>query len=116
MQSGEKVKNSFFSLLGKSMRLLHEAEHTDDNFLKRCLVTSSILTSIYCLEAASNSILEALDEKVSEKDYHLLEKFELVLLNNTDNKIDKGCKEYQSVKRLIQLRNESVHSKVYSKK
>lgn len=116
MQSGKKVKNSFFSLLGKSMRLLYEAEHTDDIFLKRCLVTSSILTSIYCLEAASNSVLEALEERVNEKDYQLLEKFELVLLKNTSNKIDKGCKEYQSVKRLIQLRNESVHPKVSSKK
>lgn len=115
MKSGEKIQNSFFSLLGKSMRLLHEAERTDDVFLKRCLVTSSILTSVYCLEAASNSVLETLEKRFNEKRYQTLDKFELVLFENTGKKIDKGCKEYQSVKKIIQLRNESVHPKIYSK-
>jgi hypothetical protein len=112
MQVGEQTDNRFFSLLGEALRLLYEAERTEENFLQNCLVTSSILTITYSLEAAANCILEALEEPVNEKDYKILEKFELVLKRNTDKKLDKSCKEYQAIQKLISLRNDSVHPKV----
>lgn len=115
MQIGKVTQNRFFSLLGEAFRLLSEAETTDENFLKNCLVTSSILTATYSLEAAANCALAALENPLDEREHSTLEKFELVLFHNTDKRINKGCKEYQSIKKLINLRNESVHPKGYSK-
>ncbi len=115
MKKGEVTENRFFSLLGEALRLLYEAERTEETFLQNCLITSSILTITYSLEAAANCILEALEKPVNEREYSTLEKFELVLAKNTDKRINKSCKEYQSIKKLIDLRNESVHPKVYSK-
>ncbi|GHB73060.1 hypothetical protein GCM10008107_23100 [Psychrosphaera saromensis] len=116
MQVGEQTENRFFSLLGEALRLLYEAERTEETFLQNCLVTSSILTITYSLEAAANCILEALEEPVNERQYDTLKKFELVLNKNTGKSLDKSCKEYQGIKNLIKLRNDSVHPKVSSKK
>lgn len=116
MKTGKVTQNKFFSLLGETLRLLYEAENTNEEFLKNCLITSSILTATYSLEAAANCVLEALENPVNERSYSTLEKFDLVLSHNTDKKINKGCKEYHGIKKLIDLRNESVHPKITTKK
>ncbi|MCG9745236.1 hypothetical protein [Shewanella sp. Isolate8] len=109
------IKNRFFSLLGESLRLLNEAEKCDDETLKNCLITSSILTCAYSLEAAANSVLETVEPKVSERDYSTLGKFTLGLEHHLDKKMNKGCPEYQNVKALLEHRNEHVHPKVFTK-
>lgn len=115
MQNRSMTRNRFFSLLGESLRLLYEAEKCNDETLKNCLVTSSILTCAYSLEAAANSVLEIIEPKVDEKSYSTLEKFSLALEFHLDKKINKGCSEYQNVKALLKHRNEHVHPKIFSK-
>jgi len=88
LQQKSIIRNRFFSLLGESLRLLNEAEKCDDEILKNCLITSSILTCAYSLEAAANSVLETVEPKVNERDFSTLGKFSLVLEHHLDKKID----------------------------
>lgn len=113
MKKRSITRNCFFSLLGESLRLIYEAERCNDETLKNCLITSSILTCAYSLEAAANSVLVTIEPKVNERDYSTLGKFVLGLEHHLDKRLDKGCPEYQNVKALLEHRNVHVHPKVF---
>ncbi|MCC5878608.1 MAG: hypothetical protein JJU03_01750 [Idiomarina sp.] len=115
MQTRSITRNRFFSLLGESLRLFYEAERCNDETLKSCLTTSSILTCAYSLEAAANSVLETVEPKVNERTYSTLDKFSLGLEHHLDKRLNKNCIEYQNVKALLKHRDDNVHPKVFKK-
>ncbi|MFJ5485562.1 hypothetical protein [Pectobacterium actinidiae] len=77
---------------------------------------ASFLSVNYALESAANSFLTSVEisGEIAEKleRFSTLDKFDFVLQWHTGNKLPKGLKEVQDIRKIIKRRNDMVHSKV----
>ncbi|EFH8798461.1 TPA: hypothetical protein JTH73_001038 [Escherichia coli] len=115
-RSVEITDNSFFSIFADAVLLYDLALSESNDYIRRVLSKSSILSVNYALEAAVNSFLESVDlnSKISNQvdRFSTLDKFDFILQWHKGISLPRGEKETQVVKRLIELRNNLVHPKV----
>jgi hypothetical protein len=107
----------FFHLFHDAIQLAMLSRSISENIENGDSISrSSILSSIFALEGAANSLLESYETskylyKAFEK-FGVLEKYEFLLSVKTRGvKFDRGRIEVQKVSELISLRNAYVHPK-----
>lgn len=115
-RSVEITDNSFFSIFSDAVLLYDLALSESNDHVRRALSTSSILSVNYALEAAANSFLKSVEinSKISAQvdRFSTLDKFDFILQWHKDISLPRGDIETQTIKKLIEKRNQLVHPKV----
>lgn len=116
---GSFVHRPLIDLLSDAVRLAgvsHLEQAPPD--LRNAAAKASLLHCIFSLECAANCCLASLDYskrlQVAADRFQVLEKFEFALVHFSEERLDRGRPEVQSVAELLSLRNDYVHPKVRS--
>jgi hypothetical protein len=112
----------FIGLLADAITFSHLAENPSlTRLAKSALIRASILNTVFALECVANLLLSELD--LSKHVYAqferlpILDKYEtLLLFISPAHTFDRGKKEVQAIKELIDLRNKQVHVRVTHQK
>ena len=114
--NGKITENRFLDLLGITLELYEQHLTAKTDSLKYTYAYSAFLSLNAMLEAAANGIFTTIEDvNVEEKKYTTLDKFNLVLSHHTNRQLKKSTALYQNVDKIIKIRHELVHPKVYDK-
>jgi len=112
------MENNFLLIFSDAVMLYETALGCKHEELNSALAKSSVLSTVYAIEAAANSFLQSIEMTKSLKEkvdkFSTIDKFDFVLQWHTDNHLSPGDSDVQAIKQLFKNRNSMVHPKVVS--